>query len=206
MDPSLGEVLLLAVALDEDEGESRRKRRITWVHDINLSREELGEFYTLIPQLLKDEKRFYIYFRMKIERFDEILRAIGQEDIIKQYTNCRRPILAIKWRIFLRPIELKGGNIKHIVSAACLLHNFLSLKNCDEKYREELLRVEPLEGEMFPIQPLRLPMAANVSYAIRERFVAYFNLMTAPGIRVSERNWCIAYTKNAHSYCILNPI
>jgi hypothetical protein len=36
----------------------RRKRRIAWIHDINLSSEELGEFYTSIPKLLKDEKRF----------------------------------------------------------------------------------------------------------------------------------------------------
>jgi hypothetical protein len=58
-----------------------------------LSREELGEFYTLIPQLLKDEKRFYIYFRMNMDRLDEIMRAIRQ-DITKQYTNWRRPIPA----------------------------------------------------------------------------------------------------------------
>jgi hypothetical protein len=45
----------------------------------------------LIPQLLKDEKRFYIYFRMNIDRFDEILRAIRQ-DITKQHTNWWRPI------------------------------------------------------------------------------------------------------------------
>lgn len=45
-------------------------------------------------------------------------------------------ILSMKWRVFLRSIEIKEGNIKHIVSAACLLHNFLRRKNCDEKYRE----------------------------------------------------------------------
>lgn len=89
-------------------------------------------------------------------------------------------ILSMKWRVFLRSIEIKEGNIKHIVSAACLLHNFLRRKNCDEKYREELLQQEPLEAEMFPIQPLRLARAANVSYAIRERFVEYFNKVTTP--------------------------
>lgn len=56
-----------------------------------MSREEQGEFYTLIPQLLNDEKRFYLYFRMTIESFDEILRAI-RKDITKQFTNWRRPI------------------------------------------------------------------------------------------------------------------
>ena len=41
-----------------------------------MSREEQGEFYTLIPQLLNDEKQFYLYCRITIESFDESLRAI----------------------------------------------------------------------------------------------------------------------------------
>ena len=39
---------------------SRRKKR-KWVHEINV---DFGEFHTLMPELRRDEKRFYIYFRM----------------------------------------------------------------------------------------------------------------------------------------------
>lgn len=44
-----------------------------------------------MPDLLKDEKRFYMYFRMTIKSFEEILNLI-RDDITKQFTNWRRPI------------------------------------------------------------------------------------------------------------------
>jgi hypothetical protein len=62
-----------------------------WIHEINATREEQGEFYTLVPQLVTDEKRFYIYFRMTVQCFDEILGKV-REDITKQHTNWRRQI------------------------------------------------------------------------------------------------------------------
>ena len=59
----------------------RKKRK--WVHVINLERKDFGEFHTLMPELRQDEKRFYIYFRMPSECFDEILSLIT-EDITKK--------------------------------------------------------------------------------------------------------------------------
>jgi hypothetical protein len=53
--------------------------------------EVLGEFYTLFQQMLEDEKRFYIYFRMTKDCFNDILNLIG-DDVCKEYTNYRRPI------------------------------------------------------------------------------------------------------------------
>lgn len=44
-----------------------------------------------MPQLRKDEKRFYIYFRMTSECFDEILSLIN-DDIRKADTNYREAI------------------------------------------------------------------------------------------------------------------
>lgn len=67
----------------------RKKRK--WIHDINLDRHTYGEFHTLMPQLLKDSKRFYIYFRMPNDYFEEILNFI-KEDIRKQDTNYREAI------------------------------------------------------------------------------------------------------------------
>ena len=71
---------------------SRRKKR-KWVHEINVERKEFGEFHTLMPELRQDEKRFYIYFRMPSECFDEILSLI-KEDITKMDTNYREAISA----------------------------------------------------------------------------------------------------------------
>lgn len=67
----------------------RKKRK--WVHDINLERRTYGEFHTLMPELRKDEKRFYIYFRMTSECFDEVLDLIT-DDIRKCDTNYREAI------------------------------------------------------------------------------------------------------------------
>ena len=70
----------------------RRKKR-NWVHEINVERKEFGEFHTLMPEFRQDEKRFYIYFRMPSECFDEILSVI-KEDITIMDTNYREAISA----------------------------------------------------------------------------------------------------------------
>ena len=40
----------------------RRTRRIHWVHPINQRREEAGLFYTLLDDLRRDEKKFFLLF------------------------------------------------------------------------------------------------------------------------------------------------
>lgn len=69
---------------------SKQKRKC-WVHNINKEREVFGEYATLMPQLRADQKRFFIYFRMTVECFDEILGWISDE-IYKIPTNFRMPI------------------------------------------------------------------------------------------------------------------
>ena len=78
---------------------SRKKRK--WVHEINLERKDFGEFDTLMPELRKGEKLFYIYFRMPSECLDEILSLI-KEDITKKDTNYREAISAERLAITLR--------------------------------------------------------------------------------------------------------
>lgn len=39
-------------------------------------REEEGEFYKLVSQRLKVEKRFFLYFRIDTDNFDKILMTI----------------------------------------------------------------------------------------------------------------------------------
>ena len=68
-----------------------RRQKGKWVHQINVEHKEFGEFQTLMPELRQDEKRFYIYFRMPSECFDEILSLI-KEYITKMDTNYREAI------------------------------------------------------------------------------------------------------------------
>ncbi|KAJ8913488.1 hypothetical protein NQ315_013868 [Exocentrus adspersus] len=81
------EEALLFLAMEEDN--LRRKRK--WVHKINQERLQYGEFHTLMPELRKDEKRFFIYFRMTVACFDELLHLI-ENDIRKLDTNYREAI------------------------------------------------------------------------------------------------------------------
>ncbi|RVE51175.1 hypothetical protein evm_004140 [Chilo suppressalis] len=92
---------------------SSKKRRKYWVHPINELRERDGEFFTLFPKLLQDEERFYMYFRMSIQCFNELYDMLNNY-IQKADTNFRRAISA-KERlvIFLRFIAT-GDNYKTI--------------------------------------------------------------------------------------------
>lgn len=69
----------------------RNPKRKCWVHNINKDREVFGEYTTLMPQLRSDPKRFYIYFRMTPDCFDEVLDLISNE-IQKKQSNFRNPI------------------------------------------------------------------------------------------------------------------
>ncbi|KAJ8953428.1 hypothetical protein NQ318_023547 [Aromia moschata] len=82
------ETLLLALLVDEDEELQR-----IWVHSINLDRENKGEFHSIFQELREDKDRFFVYFRMTVECFDEILDIIIS-DIKKKFTHYRRPIQA----------------------------------------------------------------------------------------------------------------
>ncbi|XP_050497834.1 uncharacterized protein LOC126878998 [Diabrotica virgifera virgifera] len=81
------EEALVMLAMEDDNSRKRRK----WVHDINLERLKCGEYHTLMPQLRKDDKRCYIYFRMTIDCFDELLHLV-ENDIRKSDTNYREAI------------------------------------------------------------------------------------------------------------------
>lgn len=66
-------------------------KRRKWVHDVNLMRNNFGEFHHLKDQLRKDESKFKEYFRMRPEQFDRLLGII-ENHIEKQKTNYRESI------------------------------------------------------------------------------------------------------------------
>lgn len=71
-----------------------KKKRITrryWVHEINQKRSMCGEYHTLYPDLLRDDERFHIYFRVTKTQFEEIHEFI-KNDIHKKITTFRDAI------------------------------------------------------------------------------------------------------------------
>ena len=71
----------------------RRKKynRRYWVHPINQTHKDLGEFNTLYKDLRKYPDRFYTYYRMNTEQFDTILAQI-QHLIYKPNSKWRHSI------------------------------------------------------------------------------------------------------------------
>lgn len=80
------EILLLLFAL-----QSKKRKRRCWVHEINKKRETLGEYHRLCIELESHEDRFFKYFRMSRECFEELHDLIKCR-IGKCTTNWRKPI------------------------------------------------------------------------------------------------------------------
>ncbi|GFQ92241.1 uncharacterized protein TNCT_444241 [Trichonephila clavata] len=99
-----GSIILLSVAVNMDavlinavifcrrQWHKQKKNRL-WIHKINRKRPEFGIFHHLHPNLRKDEKKFYSFFRMSEELFSILLDLVGQE-ISKWDTNYRKSITA----------------------------------------------------------------------------------------------------------------
>ena len=86
---TLLELTAIAVALDEEGAES--KRRWWAVHPAWRKREREGEFVTLYKELIDDEVKFYGYFRMNIECFCSLLQKVSPL-LIKQRTRFQKPV------------------------------------------------------------------------------------------------------------------
>ena len=71
----------------------RQKYRRYWVHPINQSCEQFGEFHMLYKDLRKYPDRFYTYYWMSTDQFDYILAQI-EHLIYKSSTTWRHSISA----------------------------------------------------------------------------------------------------------------
>ncbi|KAK7922283.1 hypothetical protein WMY93_009185 [Mugilogobius chulae] len=77
--------VLLAMA------QRRRRRSRFWVHPINQQRRAQGDYYHLVQELRLDSERHHQYFRMSVEKFEELLSIIGPE-LRRQCTTYRASI------------------------------------------------------------------------------------------------------------------
>lgn len=72
---------------------SKRKRREYGIHPINQTRKKLGEFFTLIKMLEEDPMRYFNYFRMSNEQFNQILDKI-KPCLMPKYKHSRSNIIS----------------------------------------------------------------------------------------------------------------
>lgn len=84
-------LIIAAIALDEEAGLLKRKKRRFWVHEILKKRNIEGEFITLYRELIDDDTKFFQYFRMPKYKFCELLSII-EPVITKQNTTFRESI------------------------------------------------------------------------------------------------------------------
>ena len=72
-----------------------RNRRY-WVHPIHKARNQIGEFFTLIPLLEKDEEKFIDYFRVNFNQFNILLNKVKPNSFgAEYYSICRHVISKI---------------------------------------------------------------------------------------------------------------
>lgn len=85
------QLVIIAIALDEEEGENQLKNKRVWVHKAWTNRELDGEYITLYKELVDDERKFFEYFRMSQNCFNILLNKI-ENYLLKQDTRWRKAI------------------------------------------------------------------------------------------------------------------
>ena len=67
---------------------SKKKCKRAWIHPINQGRIHLGEYERLVQELRLDSRRFFQYFRMEPNVFDQLLCIVGPA-LQRKNTNYR---------------------------------------------------------------------------------------------------------------------
>ncbi|KAK8772437.1 hypothetical protein V5799_024318 [Amblyomma americanum] len=138
--------------------EDMQAPRRWWVRPLWKNRSTESEFYTAMPLLISgDPDYFRKYYRMTPDRFEQ-LHALVEGPLTKGYLT-REPlpsrmrlaitlrrcvesafgVMASRFRIFRRVINLKPENVDFVVLASCALHNFLTEDECymDAQYVDQ---------------------------------------------------------------------
>ncbi len=90
MDDDIDETLALLLIYRRKLSQEKKTKRL-WVHPTIATRKECGEYERLIQELRLDNDRFFKYFRMEVDVFDDLLRRVGPK-LIKKNSNFRDPI------------------------------------------------------------------------------------------------------------------
>jgi len=86
-------------------------------------------------------------------------------------------ILAQKFRIFKRNIKSSPENVDYIISAACVLHNFIRQRNYKSAYQTKNTITAETSGtaQILNSLPPQGGRATNNAFAVREIFKDYFS-------------------------------
>ncbi|XP_022910414.2 uncharacterized protein [Onthophagus taurus] len=84
-------IIVSTLLIEDEENEIPQREKRIWVHSINLKRQWFGEYYSLYPDLLKDDKRFFKYFHMTPLKFRQLLGML-EPHITRQNTRYRMAI------------------------------------------------------------------------------------------------------------------
>ena len=83
---------IIAVLLLVRNRRLKKKKKRLWVHAIQAARLKYGEYHHLIcKDLPADPLMFFQYFRMSVDKFNELLSIVGPT-IKKETTNWRATI------------------------------------------------------------------------------------------------------------------
>jgi len=85
-------------------------------------------------------------------------------------------ILAQKFRIFLKIIKSSSENVDYIISAACVLHNFIRQWNDKSVNQTNTITNGPSgTAQILNSLPLQGGRATDNTFAVREIFKDYFS-------------------------------
>lgn len=119
---------------------------------------------------------------------ENLMRPFPQRQVIDDYRNkvfnyrlsrarqtveCAFGILSSRFRIFLRPFEMKVETVDKIVMASCVLHNYLRTKSMGQNIDEDIENL-PHPQQLVPL-PRSRGRISKRAFEIREQFTDYFN-------------------------------
>lgn len=88
----------------------------------------------------------------------------------RRYVECSFGILANKWRVFHRPLNVKYIFATDIIKACCVLHNFIINRDGVTTSMEDLV-----DDSFVEFQPGNEDLSNSNPVSIRNKFCAYFN-------------------------------
>lgn len=152
---------LLAILIASDNVSLKLKHgRSTDVHEINRSRQKVGEYHTLFSQLTAHPEKFFEYFRMQELTFKYILNLI-ENRLKKQWCNFHQQRILPEERLMVTLRYLSTG-----LSFRALAFSFRMGKSTVAGIVKET--VEAIWDELYPIH---MPMPTSESLKkIAEKF------------------------------------
>lgn len=93
----------------------RQRQREYWVHPILRDRLTHGMFVTLYPKLRQHGSKFFNYFRMSIQSFDELLGVIkaditGESTILRDSISAQEKLVITLRQVLLFFIQINLGS------------------------------------------------------------------------------------------------